>query len=258
MFCTSVRSRRCSTRRRKAAASSSVRVAASSVGAGIAVSSRRLLPPNMARRGRLRHTCREGGKGPGWTGRRTRRAVLRAVFDAAPLPPPIRAACCRRICRRSAGTLVVVGAGKSAALMAAAVEDAWPEVPLGRRGGHPLWPCGADAAHRGDRGRASGAGRQPARRGAADAASGAAGSAPSDLVLALISGGGSALLALPAPRPDARRQAGGEPRRCSLGRDDQRDERGAQAPLGHQGRAAGGRRGAGAGGHARDQRRAGR
>ena len=46
-------------------------------------------------------------------------------------PPRIRARCWPRICRTSqAGRCIVVGAGKSAAVMAAALEDAWPDVAL--------------------------------------------------------------------------------------------------------------------------------
>ena len=57
-----------------------------------------------------------------------------------------------------------------------------------------------------------------------------------DLVLCLISGGASALLALPAPGLTPRRQAGGQSRVVAIGRQHRRDEHGAKAPLGHQGR----------------------
>ncbi len=123
-------------------------------------------------------------------------AMFRAAVDAAAagrcvpphLPPPPR------------GRTVVVGAGKAAAAMARAVEAHWPaDRPLSglvvTRYGHGVGPLARieviEAAHP-----------------VPDAASGAAaarilaavrGLGPEDLVLALISGGGSALLALPAP-----------------------------------------------------------
>jgi glycerate 2-kinase len=104
---------------------------------------------------------------------------------AAALPSPPR------------GRTVVVGAGKAAASMARAVEQAWPGPISGlvvTRYGHGV-PCErievVEASHP-----------------VPDAAGSAAAArildlvrdlGPDDLVLALISGGGSALLALPAP-----------------------------------------------------------
>jgi glycerate-2-kinase len=125
------------------------------------------------------------------------RALLRRLFDtairaadplailAAHLPPPPR------------GRVVVIGAGKSASVMAAAVEAAWPEVALSglvvTRYGHAV-PTQrietVEASH-----------PVPDAAGAAAAARILAlvqGLTPDDMVLALISGGGSALLALPA------------------------------------------------------------
>ncbi|MDA8870517.1 glycerate kinase [Rhizobiaceae bacterium] len=97
-----------------------------------------------------------------------------------------------------AGRTYVVAAGKAAASMAKAVEDAWPAgAPLSgialTRDGHGL-PCRRievlEAAHPvpDERGPAA------ARRILAEAEA----LGPNDLLLALISGGGSALLALPA------------------------------------------------------------
>lgn len=130
------------------------------------------------------------------------RAALRALFDAAlaaadplaclaphlPEPPP-------------GGRVVVVGCGKAAAKMAAAVEAAWPEVPLS---GLVIAPHGADLpAPPPGRRIAIRFGRHPVpdAAGAAAAAeilAAVGGLGPGDLVLALISGGGSALSTLPA------------------------------------------------------------
>lgn len=124
--------------------------------------------------------------------------LLRRLFDAAVaaampdralpahLPPPPE------------GRVVVVGGGKASAAMAAAVEAAWPEVPLSglvvTRYGHAV-PCRrieiVEAAHPVP----DAAGEDAARR----IVELVRGVGPDDLVLALISGGGSSLLALPAP-----------------------------------------------------------
>jgi len=127
---------------------------------------------------------------------RTQRELLRAMFDAAiaaadpdrvvapNLPPP------------PAGRTVVIGAGKASAKMARALERAWDGPLTGlvvTRYGHAV-PCErieiVEAAH-----------PVPDAAGAAAAArmlSLVQGLDPDDLVLALISGGGSALLTLPA------------------------------------------------------------
>jgi hydroxypyruvate reductase len=130
------------------------------------------------------------------------RQLLRSLFDAAVasaqpqrvlagyLPPPPR------------GRTLVLGAGKAAAAMAAAVEAAWPpRAPLHglvvtRYGSAPA-DAGAgrieivEAAHPVP----DAAGEAAARRMLAMAR----GLRPDDLVIALISGGASALLPLPAP-----------------------------------------------------------
>ena len=131
-------------------------------------------------------------------------ALLRRLFDAAlaaadpvkvvprflPDPPP----------RGSGGRTLVVGAGKAAAAMARAVEDSWPHAeghPLAglvvTRYGHAV-PCRrievVEAAHPVPDQAGLDAARRILQR--------VEGLGPDDLVLCLISGGGSALLSLPA------------------------------------------------------------
>ena len=127
------------------------------------------------------------------------RTLLQSLFAAAVdaalpsrvvpshLPPPPK------------GRTIVLGAGKASAAMAKAVEDHWPAgAPLSglvvTRYGHGV-PCRSieivEAAHPVP----DAAGADAARRILALAQS----AGPDDLVLCLISGGGSALLALPAP-----------------------------------------------------------
>jgi hydroxypyruvate reductase len=96
------------------------------------------------------------------------------------------------------GRIIVLGAGKASAAMAAAVEAHWPDRPLEglvvTRYGHAV-PCNrieiVEAAHPVP----DAAGALAARRILAMAQ----GAGEGDLVLALISGGGSAALTLPAP-----------------------------------------------------------
>jgi len=125
------------------------------------------------------------------------RQFLRALFDAAVaaalpslvvpphLPPPPR------------GRTIVLGAGKAAAAMALAVEDNWTGPLSGlvvTRYGHGV-PCLKTEVVEASHPVPDQAGEDAARRILALA--GTAG--PDDLVLCLISGGGSALLSLPAP-----------------------------------------------------------
>lgn len=125
------------------------------------------------------------------------RPFLRSLFNAAVkaadpahcVPPHLPAA--------PAGRAVVLGAGKASAAMAAAVEAAWPDVPLEglvvTRYGHGV-PCKSieivEAAHPVP----DAAGQDAARR----ILKIASGLGEGDLMLALISGGASALLSLPA------------------------------------------------------------
>lgn len=62
-----------------------------------------------------------------WTDQRAR-AALRGIFDAAVASADPRLVLARYLPQRPKGRTVVVGAGKSAALMAAAVEANWPDV----------------------------------------------------------------------------------------------------------------------------------
>ena len=160
------------------------------------------------------------------------------------------------------GRTIVIGAGKGSAQMAAAFEKAW-DGPLGA-GRHPLrlWRAAASAS-RSSRRRIrcrTPPGSKPSRR-LLDTVSGLT---ADDLVVALISGGGSALLPSPAGRPDAGRRDRRQPGAARLRRADRGDEHGPQACLDHQGRPAGRRRLSGAGGvagrlgHSRRQSGAGR
>ena len=126
------------------------------------------------------------------------RAALRRMFDAAVAAADPRVMLARHLPTKPAGRCVVVGAGKSAAVMAAALEDAWPDVALSglvvTRYGHEVPTRQIEvlsAAH-------------PVPDANSETAASrmletVRGLGPDDLVLALISGGGSALMALPAP-----------------------------------------------------------
>ncbi len=130
--------------------------------------------------------------------KRPPRDLLRAMFNAAvdaALPAvtvPVH------LPHPSSGRVIVVGAGKASAAMAKAVEDAWPETPLDglviTRYGHAV-PCErieiVEAAHPVPDAQGEAAARRILER--------VSGLSQDDLVLALISGGGSSLMALPAP-----------------------------------------------------------
>jgi glycerate 2-kinase len=126
------------------------------------------------------------------------RTVLRALFDAAVAAADPRKVLAAHLPPKPTGRCVVVGVGKAAAVMAAALEDAWPDVPLTgtvvtRYGqavptreieviesSHPVPDANSE-------------------RGARRLLERVQNLGPDDLVLALISGGGSALCAAPAP-----------------------------------------------------------
>ena len=124
------------------------------------------------------------------------RTLLRALFDAALAAADPAKAVPPNLPKPPKGRTVVIGAGKAAGAMARAVEDNWPGPLSGivvTRYGHGV-PCKrievVEAAHPVPDAR----GREAAGR----ILESVKGLGPDDLVLALISGGGSALLALPA------------------------------------------------------------
>jgi len=125
------------------------------------------------------------------------RAFLRALFDQAVAAAGAELCLAGRLPPRPRGRTVVVGAGKAAAAMARVVEDNWDGplegvvvTPYGH--GEPTrWVRVVEAAHP--------VPDAAGQRAAADILAAVQGLAADDLVLALISGGGSALLALPAP-----------------------------------------------------------
>jgi glycerate 2-kinase len=125
------------------------------------------------------------------------RQLLRSMFDAAVaaaspklripayLPPPPK------------GKTIVIGAGKASAAMAKAVEEVWPGALSGlvvTRYGHAV-PCDrieiVEASHP--------VPDESGHRAAQRILQMVNGLGPDDLVLAVISGGGSSLLSLPAP-----------------------------------------------------------
>ncbi|HSV29366.1 MAG TPA: glycerate kinase [Candidatus Omnitrophota bacterium] len=127
----------------------------------------------------------------------TPRQVLRRMFEAAVAAASPDVCVPRHLPTRPRGRTIVVGAGKGAAAMARAVEDHWSGELTGlvvTRYGHAV-PCQrievVEAAHPVP----DAAGHDAARRILAMVQ----GLTADDLVLCLISGGGSALLTLPAP-----------------------------------------------------------
>lgn len=129
------------------------------------------------------------------------RSLVRASFDAALAaadPLGARTFIADHLPSRPKGRVVVVGAGKAAASMAVAVERAWPDVPMTglvvTRYAHGLPTRSIEVVEAG----------HPVPDEAGEGATakmlalaGALG--PDDLLLALISGGGSSLMAAPAP-----------------------------------------------------------
>jgi glycerate 2-kinase len=125
------------------------------------------------------------------------RLALRAMFDAAVARADPRSCLASRLPEKPAGRCIVVGAGKASASMAAALETAWPDVALSgvvvTRYGHAVPTRRIRVLEAG----------HPVPDTASEAAarlilSTIANLTRDDLVIALISGGGSATLALPA------------------------------------------------------------
>jgi hydroxypyruvate reductase len=120
------------------------------------------------------------------------------MFDTAVAAADPREVLAQHLPDPPVGRCIVVGGGKSAAVMAAAVEQAWPEIELTgtvvTRYGHSV-PTQRieviEAAHPVPDANSECGARRLLER--------VRGLTQDDLVLALISGGGSALLALPAP-----------------------------------------------------------
>lgn len=136
-----------------------------------------------------------GERGVRWTNEKARH-FLRGLFDAAVTSADVRAGTLRCLPDKPRGRCVVVGAGKASAAMAAAIEEAWPDVNV--RGavvtkyGHSV-PAGRikvlEAAHPVPDTASQAAALEVLRQ--------VRGLSPDDLVIALISGGGSSLMALP-------------------------------------------------------------
>ena len=128
----------------------------------------------------------------------TARAALRQVFDASVAAADPRIVLAQHLPPKPTGRCVVVGAGKSAAVMAAALEAAWPDVALSgvvvTRYGHAV-PTQRieviEASHP--------VPDANSEAGARRVLAAVQGLGADDLVIALMSGGGSALMALPAP-----------------------------------------------------------
>src|ERR1700759_511960 len=126
------------------------------------------------------------------------RAALRTLFDTAIAAADPRKVLAAHLPSKPTGRCIVGGGGKSAAVMAAALEDAWPEVALEgtviTRYGHAV-PTRRieviEASHP--------VPDANSERGALRLLERVRGLSKDDLVIALISGGASALLAAPVP-----------------------------------------------------------
>lgn len=124
--------------------------------------------------------------------------LLRAVFDAGIAAARPEKVLGRYLPAPAKGRNVVVGGGKAAASMAAALEAAWPEVALEgvvvTRYGHAVPTSRIKVLEAGHP--VPDAASEAGARAVLDAV---AGLGADDQVIALISGGASSLLALPAP-----------------------------------------------------------
>lgn len=132
-----------------------------------------------------------------WTDARAR-LVLRRMFDAAIANADPRLTIAGALPAKPKGRCIVIGAGKASAAMAAGLDATWPDVDVSgavvTRHGHAV-PAGRieilEASHP-----VPDAASQTAARRMLAAVQGLS---ADDLVIALMSGGGSALMTLPAP-----------------------------------------------------------
>jgi glycerate 2-kinase len=138
----------------------------------------------------------DGPSPTGWTGTAAR-AVLRDIFGAAVASADPGAAVLRHLPEKPRGRCVVIGAGKASVAMAAALDAAWLDVDLTGvvvtrhgQGGSAGRIEVIEASHPTPDAMSEEAGRRIL--GAVD------GLTADDLVVALMSGGGSALMVLPA------------------------------------------------------------
>ena len=126
------------------------------------------------------------------------RHVLRNLFDAAVAAADPRKVLAAHLPEKPRGRCIVVGGGKSAAVMAAALEDAWPDVALEgtvvTRYGHSVPTRRIEVIES-----AHPVPDANSERGARALLERVRGLHKDDLVVALISGGASALCAAPAP-----------------------------------------------------------
>ncbi len=128
------------------------------------------------------------------------RALLRRLFDAAVESAAAETAVPPHLPPPPAGRTIVVGAGKAAASMARAVEAHWPANRalsglVVTRYGHGVGPLARIEVVEASHPVPDAAGQSAAAR----VLELVRGLGPDDLVLCLISGGGSSLLSLPAP-----------------------------------------------------------
>lgn len=131
-----------------------------------------------------------------WTDLRARTA-LRRIFDAAIASCDPRLTIARALPAKPKGRCIVVGAGKASAAMAAGLDAAWPDVDLSgvvvTRHGHSV-PAGRievlEASHP--------VPDDTSKTAALRMLRAVQGLSADDLVIALMSGGGSALMTLPA------------------------------------------------------------
>jgi glycerate 2-kinase len=138
----------------------------------------------------------EGSIPSGWSDPAARR-LLRNMFDAAVASADPGAAVLRHLPEKPRGRCVVVGAGKASVAMAAALDAAWGDVDLSgivvTRHGQRA-PAGRievlEAAHPTPDAMSEGAGRR--------ILAAVQGLTADDMVIALMSGGGSSLMVLPA------------------------------------------------------------